>query len=126
MSLRALICAAQPHISHALTLHLLRADVEVWTAGDSEHALDRLQMLHPDVVLVDLDMPGMTGWDVVAAANARIVALTTRTAEAVTQESRARGLEVDEILSAPFSPSALRSRIMAWDSESTKLVADRS
>ncbi len=123
MSLRALICAGQPHFARALALHLVRAQVDVWTAGDREHALDRLAQLHPDVVVVDVDMPCLTGWEVIAAAEAHIVALTARSLDDVTRESQARGLMVDEVLLTPFSPRQLRSRITAWGKLSTAVAA---
>ncbi|OYW22789.1 MAG: hypothetical protein B7Z55_04225 [Planctomycetales bacterium 12-60-4] len=121
MSLRALICAGQPHVARAMALHLLRADVEVWTVSDSEQAQDRLEHLHPDLLLVDVDMPEMTGWDVVAAARPHgvsgephIVALSSRSAHDIDKELHARHLTVDEVLPSPFSPCQLRDRIAAW------------
>lgn len=47
-------------------------DVEVvGEAGDGESALEACEVLKPDVVLVDLLMPGMTGWQLIAVLKGR-------------------------------------------------------
>ena len=50
-------------IREAVTEVLSYEGHEVFTASDGEEALVKCRSLHPDLVLLDLMMPGMNGWD---------------------------------------------------------------
>lgn len=56
---------------------------EVWTASGGEEALWRYQEVRPDLILLDISMPGMNGYDVLRALRecpngkqARVVMMT--------------------------------------------------
>lgn len=130
MTARVLICDAQPHISRAIALHLLRADFDVWTVSSGEQALARMAQFRPDVLIVDVDLPANQGWDVVASArlhseysDLHVIALTDQIPAIVAQEARQRDLPIDEILTVPFSPRQLRAKICQWEKAQVKLLA---
>jgi CheY-like chemotaxis protein len=62
---RILIIDDQPSIRGVLQVALEEVGADVWTAGDGPSALVILESALPDLVLLDLVMPGMDGWEVV-------------------------------------------------------------
>jgi class 3 adenylate cyclase len=95
-------------------LHTMGMDVI--TAFDGPSALSTARAERPDLILLDVDMPGMNGFDVCAAlktshdtAQIPVVMVTAQSAV----EDRVRGLEVgaDDYLSKPYSPRELMARI---------------
>lgn len=66
-----------------LTRRLNRKGFEVRTAGDGQQALDEIARQMPDIVLLDMDLPVLNGWETSAAiradaamANLPVIALT--------------------------------------------------
>jgi len=47
--------------------HLAKLDVDVFEATDGEEALEQAQSEKPDLVILDVMMPGMSGWEVCRA-----------------------------------------------------------
>lgn len=60
----------QPSIRGVLQVALEEAGADVWTAGDGPSALVILESALPDIILLDLVMPGMDGWGVLKALKA--------------------------------------------------------
>jgi DNA-binding NarL/FixJ family response regulator len=63
--IRLLLVDDQPQVRRGLVMRLaLEPDVEiVGEAGDAESALELADRLHPDVVIMDVELPGMDGID---------------------------------------------------------------
>lgn len=87
-------------------------------AGSGPEALQKAAAEPPDLVLLDLSLPGMDGWELArelraapAGERLRIVALTAHSGS----RPRARALEAgcDEVLTKPCGPDALVSRVRA-------------
>ena len=85
---------------------------EVETAGRGEEALAKASEVEPDLILLDVMMPGMTGWEVAerlrqeaTTKDIPVIFLSARTQE----EDRRRGRElgVAEYITKPFDPSHL-------------------
>jgi len=91
---------------------LLDEDVELYTAADGDEAMAAIAAQHPELVFLDVMMPGRSGLDVCRAvradpelAGAHIVLLTAKGQA----QDRAEGLDAgaDEFLTKPFDPDAL-------------------
>ncbi|MBI4261684.1 MAG: response regulator transcription factor [Actinobacteria bacterium] len=93
--------------------YLERAGFEVVVAGDGEAAVASARGMRPDVVILDLGLPGRDGLDVARelrrTSTVPIVMLTARGDEA----DRVAGLELgaDDYVVKPFSPRELLARI---------------
>lgn len=85
---------------------LADAGADVWVAPDGGAAVQTAKRLAPDMILLDLNMPGMDGWAVIAALREAgvgqvPVVLLTSTVDFATFE-RARKERVAAFLSKPF------------------------
>ena len=67
--IRAIVCDDAPELRALFRIELeADGDIEVvGLAGDGEEAIDLARRLHPEVVLLDLSMPGQSGLDAIGA-----------------------------------------------------------
>lgn len=95
--------------------HLTNAGYHVLTAAGGVEGLRLLSQEPPDLVVVDVMMPGMDGWEVCRRIRLRsaipIIMLTAKTAEM--DKLRGFGLGSDDYVTKPFSFAELTARIGA-------------
>ena len=110
--LSVLIADDEPHVVELVRVTLQDERVHVYDAANGETALVLADTLIPNLVLLDVHLPDVSGLDVCRAlrgrprlATARIVMLTA----AAQQDDVARGLAAgaDDYLTKPFSPLRL-------------------
>jgi two-component system OmpR family response regulator len=113
---RVLVVDDDPGIRGLLTSALGFAGYQVDVAADVGQALDQVQAHRPDVIVLDVMLPGGTGFDIITLLRARNVAvpvlfLTARDAV----EDRVRGLRLggDDYVVKPFSVVEIGARIEA-------------
>ena len=110
-----LVVDDEPTIVEVVELYLLREGFKVLTAADGNAALDAVQQQRPDLVVLDLMLPGMSGLDVTRQLRTGgalpIIMLTARGEEA----DRIVGLELgaDDYVVKPFSAREVVARIRA-------------
>jgi two-component system, OmpR family, phosphate regulon response regulator PhoB len=118
MSHRVLVVDDEPDITALVAYHLARAGYRVSTAATGPEALRAAREERPDVVVLDLMLPGLSGYEVLKDLRARpetagtgVIMLTARREEA----DRIRGLTLgaDDYLTKPFSPEELALRVKA-------------
>ncbi|HET9142694.1 response regulator transcription factor [Actinophytocola sp.] len=115
MTTTVLLVEDDARIRQALGLALADEGYRVVEAGTGEQALDRLGAAAPDVVLLDLMLPGMDGLQVCAAIRDRgdvpIIMVTART----DTEDVIAGLEAgaDDYVTKPLVAGELAARIRA-------------
>src|ERR1700726_3183406 len=94
---------------------LTQAGYLVVKAGDGPGALRMFETETPDLVVLDINMPGLSGFQVCEAIRRRsripVMMLTVRGEEE--DLVRALGLGADDYLTKPFSPRTLLARIKA-------------
>lgn len=99
----------------ALEMYLVRAGYTVHTAGNGTEALRQLYELRPDLIVLDVMMPQMDGWEtcrrIREMSTVPIIMLTARGQEA----DRVMGLKLgaDDYVAKPFSLKELEARIEA-------------
>jgi two-component system, OmpR family, phosphate regulon response regulator PhoB len=118
MSAHILVVDDEPDISALVAYHLARESYRVRTAADGVEALRSVEVEQPDLVVLDLMLPGMSGLDVLEELRRRdetrhipVILLTARRGE----EDRIAGLRLgaDDYLAKPFSPQELVLRLGA-------------
>ncbi len=110
-----LVADDQPELTRLVALSLGREGFRVETAHDGLTALDKVSELNPDIVLLDLLMPGMSGVDVLRELREThpvpVILLTNESAAAQIAEGLDRG--ADDYVPKPFHPGELAARIRA-------------
>jgi two-component system, OmpR family, alkaline phosphatase synthesis response regulator PhoP len=110
-----LVVDDEPKIVDVVREYLEHAGFSVRTAGDGPAALERARALAPDLIVLDLGLPGLDGLDVARelrrSSRVPVIILTARGEEV----DRIIGLELgaDDYLVKPFSPRELVARVRA-------------
>jgi two-component system alkaline phosphatase synthesis response regulator PhoP len=110
-----LVVDDEPKISKLAKDYLEKSGFGVVTAVDGQSALTTFRHEKPDLVVLDLNLPGMDGLDVCRTlrreADVPIIMLTAR----VEEMDRLIGLELgaDDYITKPFSPRELVARVRA-------------
>jgi len=103
------------HIRELASLYLRKEGFDVTCAVDGPSAVKRIQQLSPHLVVLDLMLPGMSGYDVCKQvrqdSNVPIIMLTARDDDV----DKIVGLELgaDDYLTKPFNPRELVARVKA-------------
>ena len=112
---RVLVVDDDASVSDVVSRYLVRAGYDVEVVADGRQALDAADARWPDLVVLDVMLPGMNGLDVLRAlrqhAPVPVVMLSARTSES----DRVAGLELgaDDYLTKPFSPRELVLRVQS-------------
>ncbi len=103
----------EPTIIDSLTYSLRREGFEVTTATDGAQALDLFGSVHPDLVILDIRLPGIDGLEVCRRLRARSTVPIIMLTALGNELDRVVGLEVgaDDYLPKPFSFRELLARI---------------
>ena len=129
---RILVVDDEPDIVALVAYHLAKTNYRVSTASNGTDALSVARRERPSLMVLDLMLPGMSGFDVLehirAEENTRHIAVLMLTARKEEQD-RIRGLSLgaDDYLTKPFSPQELVLRvgaILRRTSGSTDIPAD--
>jgi two-component system, OmpR family, response regulator RegX3 len=113
--MKALIVEDEPALAESVKYSLEREGFGVDVAPDGEKALDRFRAGQPDVVVLDLMLPRLSGLDVCriirSESSVPIVIVTAKDAES----DKVAGLELgaDDYVTKPFSMRELVSRVRA-------------
>ena len=112
---RVLVVDDEPGLVRALAINLRSSGWEVATAPDGARALDLAATWHPDVVLLDLGLPDISGLDVIAGirgwSRVPIVVLSARQHG----EDKVDALDAgaDDYVTKPFGMDELLARVRA-------------
>jgi two-component system alkaline phosphatase synthesis response regulator PhoP len=115
---KILIADDEPDIVEIVSYNLRKEGFEVYTAADGNEALQQARQHHPDLIILDIMMPGKTGVEVCQIlrtqpefAQTLIIFLTAVSDETV----QIKGLEsgADDYVAKPVSPKVLTSKVNA-------------
>jgi len=107
-----------PLIRELIQFRLERSGYQVVTAADGDEALRMIRERRPDLVVLDVMMPGRTGYEITRSLRADeatraipVILLTARVQESDVSQGFEAG--ADDYLTKPFSPQELRARVQA-------------
>ena len=116
MAHTVLIVEDDPHTADIVRLYLRRDGYKVLTATDGNEGLRLAQESQPDLVVLDLMLPGVDGIEICKTlkgegSDVPIIMLTAR----VEEEDRLAGLDLgaDDYVAKPFSARELAARVRA-------------
>jgi len=110
-----LVIEDEPSVGEIVSLYLRRAGFPVTVVSDGSQAISLLEKQTPRLVVLDLMLPGVDGWEITRWLRERgdtpIIMVTARKDET----ERIAGLEMgaDDYVTKPFSPQELVSRVRA-------------
>jgi len=110
---KVLIVDDEPSLLDVLEQYLKEEDFRVLRASDGPTALDLFRSHHPDLVVLDLNLPGFSGTEVLKRMRAErdvpVIMLTAR----IDEVDRVVGLELgaDDYIGKPFSPREVVARV---------------
>jgi DNA-binding response OmpR family regulator len=112
--MRILVIEDESKVAHFIMKGLQQSGFEIDVAYDGEQGLEKVQESQCDLILLDLMLPKMSGWELIPKIReynptVPIIALTAKTAV----EDRVHGLNLgcDDYLTKPFSFAELLARI---------------
>jgi two-component system alkaline phosphatase synthesis response regulator PhoP len=112
---KILIIDDEPSIVNLVSAYLKPEGYEVYTAADGISGLKAAQAFKPDLIILDLMLPGMDGIEILSRlrreSEVYVILLTAKTEET----DKVVGLSVgaDDYVTKPFSPRELTARIKA-------------
>lgn len=113
--MKILLVDDEPNIINLLTAYLRPEGYEIYTATDGPSALKAARAFNPDLIVLDVMLPGLDGIEVLTRlrreSDVYVILLTARTEEM----DKIVGLTVgaDDYVTKPFSPRELVARIKA-------------
>jgi two-component system, OmpR family, phosphate regulon response regulator PhoB len=109
---RVLVVDDEPDVLLLCRLNLQQRGHELLEAADGSTALEIARELHPDVIVLDLMLPGISGYDVLEAlqrdaetTDIPVLVLTAKSLRA--DRERSHGLGASAFLTKPFLPNEL-------------------
>jgi two-component system, OmpR family, response regulator len=113
---RVLVVEDEPYIGDVLVAGLTRAGFQARTATTGKDALAEVDAWQPDLLLLDVMLPDMTGYDVCRSLvgsghNAGVIFLTAR--DDVADRIRGFGVGADDYVAKPFSLEEVVARVRA-------------
>ena len=112
---KILVIDDEPSIVNLVTAYLKPEGYEVHTAADGNAGLKAVRAYKPDLIVLDLMLPGKDGYEVLAQlrreSNVYVILLTAKTEE--TDKIVGLSVGADDYVTKPFSPRELVARIKA-------------
>lgn len=115
MSARILVAEDDPKQANLIRVYLERDGHSVLVVGDGRRALEHSRARRPDLLVLDVMLPGVDGFDVCrilrAESDVPILLVTARS----TEDDKLLGLDIgaDDYVTKPFSPRELAARVRA-------------
>jgi two-component system cell cycle response regulator DivK len=114
--MRKILIVEDVEYNRDLLVQLLEEEYEVMTAADGAAGIQAAAHHRPDVILMDLSLPGVDGWEATRRLKARpeteaipVIALTAHAMQG--DEDRARACGCDDYLTKPIDEDQLFAKL---------------
>jgi DNA-binding response OmpR family regulator len=112
---RVLVVEDEPMVAEVVERYLRRDGFTVTVLDNGQKALEEFERIQPDLIVLDIMLPGVDGLEVCRRVRARsetpIIMLTARGEE--TDKLVGLGIGADDYVTKPFSPRELAARVKA-------------
>src|SRR5215211_3766626 len=112
---KILVIDDEPAITNLVTAYLKTEGYEVYTAADGTAGLKAARAFKPDLIILDVMLPGMDGIELLSRlrreSEVYVILLTARTEE--TDKIVGLSVGADDYVTKPFSPRELVARVKA-------------
>jgi CheY-like chemotaxis protein len=114
--MRKILIVEDVEYNRDLLVQLLEDEYEILTAADGATGIEVAARHHPDLILMDLSLPGVDGWEATRRLKARseteaipVIALTAHAMQG--DEERARACGCDDYLTKPIDEDQLFAKL---------------
>ena len=110
---KILIVDDDNNIAELVALYLTKECFETKIVNDGEEALKQFHIFHPDLILLDLMLPGKNGYDICREIRDKVdvpILMVTARTESI-DKVLGLGLGADDYISKPFDPAELVARV---------------
>jgi two-component system, OmpR family, response regulator len=114
MQQRVLVVDDEESITELLAMALTHEGFDVRTAGDGREAMSLVNKFRPDIIILDVQMPELDGFEVqrrLVAERARVPVLFLTARDAVRDKVHGLTLGADDYVTKPFSLEELLARV---------------
>ncbi len=113
MGIKILVADDEPSILEVVKLYLEKEEFTVYVANDGDEALAIEAECKPDMLILDIMLPGQSGWDVCRSLERQVpvIFLTAKSTEY--DKITGFSLGADDYITKPFSPKELVARVKA-------------
>ena len=112
---KILVIDDEPSITNLVTAYLKPEGYEVYTAADGNTGLKAARTFKPDLIILDVMLPGMDGIELLSRlrreSEVYVILLTAKTEE--TDKIVGLSIGADDYVTKPFSPRELTARVKA-------------
>ncbi len=112
---KILVIDDEPSITNLVTAYLKPEGYQVYTAADGPSGLKAARAFKPDVIILDIMLPGMDGLELLSRlrreSGVYVILLTAKTEE--TDKIVGLSVGADDYVTKPFSPRELTARVKA-------------
>lgn len=112
MPVKVLIIEDEEKIRHILRDYFQQEGYEIIEAEDGKEGLDQFQVMHPDLIILDVMLPVLDGWSVCKRIRKKsevpIIMLSARSED--DDQLLGYHLKADEYVTKPFNPQVLVAR----------------
>jgi len=114
---RILVVEDEPNLRKLIKTNLAASGYEVVTAADGEEGLNLAKEERPDLILLDIRMPGMSGWDMLIAlkTNPKVkkvpVIIMTASVPEESEEYKMRSMRAAGYLVKPFGVDVMLNKV---------------
>ncbi len=116
MDQRVLVIEDSPSVRRLIEVCLRVLDVDVSSAVDGVTGLDQINATDPHVIVLDIGLPGLDGWEVLSqlrenpdSAEVKVLILTAHAQPEMADRAAKRG--ADAFMTKPFRPIDLRVQV---------------
>ncbi len=112
-----LIIEDVPEMAELIALYLSKAEMDTTTVGTAEEGLEVIHQKVPDLIILDLNLPGMSGFEFLQQFRKEykpiIPVIIVSARDADEDIIQGLGIGADEFVTKPFSPRVLVARVQA-------------
>ena len=127
MNSKILVVEDVPEMAELASMYLKKSGMTVESVGSAEEALEYIGKQMPDLIILDLNLPGMSGFDFLKKFrdeyNSSLPVIIVSARDADEDIIKGLGNGADEFVTKPYSPTVLTARVEAILRRQAKVTA---
>ena len=127
MNSKILVVEDVPEMAELASMYLKKSGMTVESVGSAEEALEYIGKQMPDLIILDLNLPGMSGFDFLKKFrdeyNSSLPVIIVSARDADEDIIKGLGNGADEFVTKPYSPKVLTARVEAILRRQAKVTA---